>query len=304
MPKILHIFDVSPFIHAGRVNKASKLEQLVDLGTTWKTQVTPTGGLSLIFNTLYSVIDKGDFVFCCDRNPTIKKDMYPDYKATRHHDTEIQVQKGVVEYVLEKCNCTVLARAGYEADDIIYSIVQKFYKAYDYIYIYTGDSDLYFLVDDIVSIKPHSSRGKEVNRYNYEQVLKSKKSVYNTLTVQKIIKGDSSDNIPALPKDVQGRVAQALYMPEFYPHLGNKAFVKQWVDYLVPEASAQVDLVFPLDIYDLPDDFKKPDKDMIRNFGVSINNKYFRNHTANVDFDIKPYIEEMQSKGYYLEEGD
>lgn len=303
MPKILHLFDVSPFIHAGHVNKASKLSQVVDLGTTWKSQITPTGGTSLIFNTLYGIMGKGDIVFCCDRNPTIKKDMLPSYKSNRNHQHSIEVEKAAAEYILQECGFTVLARAGYEADDIIYSLVKKMYDAYDEIYIYTGDSDLYFLVDDKVSIKPSSTKAKEVNRWNYDQVLASKGARYNTMTVQKIIKGDTSDCIPALPKDLQLRVASALYMNEFYEHLGDREFVRQWVDYLVPEARTQVDLVFPLDVDDLPIDFKTPDKAMVANFGAAINNKLFRGRGSN-SFDIKPYVIELQSRGYYVEDDD
>ena len=301
MPKILHIFDVSPFIHAGHINKNACLERAVDIGTTWRLQVTPAGGTSLIFNTLYDIVGRGDIVFCCDRNPTIKKDMLPTYKSNRHHDRGIEVERGVCEYILQECGFTVLARAGYEADDIIYSLVKKFYNNYDEIYIYTGDSDLYFLVDDKVSIKPSSSIAKEVTRLNYEKVLEKKGSRYNTLTVQKIIKGDSSDCIPALPKDLQLRVAKTLYHDEFYHKLGDREFVRSWVEYLVPEALSQVDLVFPLDVTDLPDNIETPDKKMIMNFGSALRNSRYRG-PGTEDFDIKYHLDVMQSKGYYVEE--
>lgn len=301
MPKRLHIFDVSPFLHAGHVNKAAKLERTVDAGTTWITQVTPAGGISLVFNTLYNIPAKEDCVFCCDRNPTIKKEMLPSYKSNRDHSREMEIEKAVAEYILQECKCTVLARAGYEADDIIYSLVRKFHDAYDEIYVYTGDSDLYFLVDEVVSIKPSSSKAKEVNFYNYEKVLEKKGARYNTMTVQKIIKGDTSDCIPALPKDLQNRLASILYMEEMYPHLGSKEFVRQWTEYLVPEALPQVDLIFPLDVDDLPDDFSKPDRHLVMNFGAAINNRLYRGR-GTVDFNIKPHIVELQNRGYYLEE--
>lgn len=303
MEKILHLFDVSPFIHAGKVNKYSKLEQLINDGTTWRTQVTPTGGISLLFNTLYSVVGTGDCVFCCDRNPTIKKDMLSSYKGNRDHARDVEVQKAVAEYILQACNCTVLARAGYEADDLIYTLVKKHYKEYDKIYIYTGDSDLYFLVDAKVSIKPSSSRAKEVTLENYNKVLEKKGAVYNTLTVQKILKGDVSDCIPALPKEQQKVLANYLYDAQLVHMLGDKDFVMSWVKHICPEAAPQVDLVFPLmvDFTDLPDDFKKPDVISIRNFGAAIGNKMFRGR-GTPDFDITAFVIDMQSKGYYLEE--
>lgn len=301
MPKILHIFDVSPFIHAGHVNAYSKLEQLVDFGTTWKLQVTPTGGVSFLFNTLYQAVGTGDCAFCCDRNPTIKKDMLSTYKSNRNHDRSKSVDKAAAEYILQKCGCTVLARAGYEADDIIYSLVKKFEKEYDHIYIYTGDSDLYFLVSDKVSIKPSSSRSKEVTMENYEKIAIKGGIKYNCITTSKIIKGDTSDCIPALSREQQNRFMSIMYRPEFYHLLGDKKFVKDWTDYLCPDISPQVDLVFPLDVDDLPDEFSTPDKQMIVNFGDAMNNKLFRG-LATPTFDVKPYIKEMHDHGIYVEE--
>lgn len=301
MPKILHVFDVSPFIHAGHVNKYSKLEQLVDTGSTWKTQVTPTGGVSFLFNTLYEVVGTGDCVFCCDRNPTIKKDMLPTYKSNRNHDRSKQVDKAAAEYILEKCGCSVLARAGYEADDIIYSIVKKFKEEYDHIYIYTGDSDLYFMVSDNVSIRPSSSKAKTVNMENYEKIAMKGGIRYNCITTSKIIKGDTSDCIPALPKDKQETFINCLYKEEFFKYLGDKKFVRDWTEYLCPDITPQVDLVFPLDVEDIPDYFEKPNKQMIVNFGDAMNNKMFRG-LGDPNFDVRPYVIEMQSRGLYIEE--
>lgn len=296
--KILHIFDVSPFVHAGNVNKHARVEKLINDGATWRTQVTPMGGVSLIFNTLYSTLGDGDFVFCTDRNPTVKKELLPIYKESREHKRDISVNKAATEYVLDKCNCTVIARAGYEADDIIYTLVKKFYDAYDKIYIYTGDSDLYFLVDDKVSIKPSSSKAKEVTLESYKAL-----AVYNTITLNKIIKGDPNDDIPGLPTNRRHEVKEFFDKEQFYLHLGNKEFVKSWFDFMFPDLSYQVDLVFPLEVDDLPESFKKPDVRAIRNWGDVIGNKLFRNR-GDLDFTAEEDIVEMQSRGYYIEESE
>ena len=301
MSRILHLFDVSPFVHAGKVNKYSRLEQTLNMGTHWLTQVTPTGGISLIFNTLYSVAGTGDCVFCCDRNPVIKKEMLAGYKSNRDYDRDVEIQKAVAEYILQKCNCTVLARAGYEADDIIYTLTRKLKNQYDHIYIYTGDSDLYFLVDEKVSIKPSSTKAKEVTLQNYEKVLEKHGARYNSLTVQKILKGDRSDCIPALLKPMQKELASFLYDPQLLPMLGDKDFVRSWVAQICPDALSQVDIVFPLEVDDLPLEFAKPDIEMIKNFGDAMRNKMFRGR-GDENFDVKPYVVDMQNKGYYLEE--
>lgn len=301
MGKVLHIFDMLPFIHAGHINKYSRLEQLIDVGTTWKTQVTPTGGVSWLLKNIYTAALAGDVLVASDRTPTIKKDMYADYKANRDHDREINIERGAAEYILQQCNMTVVARAGYEADDIIYSAVRKFYNQYDKIYIYTGDSDMAFLVDDKVEIKPPNSRAKHITRENYEEKALKGGCKYNCVTMYKILCGDSSDNIPALPKERQYEIAAMFYRDGFYEHLGEKKFVRDWMAVLAPDVVPQVDLVFPLDVEDLPDDLKEWNKQMLVNFGDAVNADIFRGR-ASIDFDVTPHVKAMQSKGLYIEE--
>lgn len=298
MGRTLHIFDVSPFLHAGHVNKASRIEKLINLGSTWRTQVTPTGGTSLIFNTLYEIMGSGDIVFCCDRNPVIKKDILPTYKSSRKHTRDMAVEEGIAEYILEQCGFTVLARAGYEADDLIYTIVKQNHDTYDNIYIYTGDSDMYLLVDAKVSIRPSSSRAKSVTLDTFKEVTKYD---YNLITIAKIIFGDTPDEIPGLPKNVRADVQKFFYKPELQDKLVDYNFVKSWFDYLFPDYTSQVDLVFPLVVDGLPSDFKKPDKQAIANWGDAINNKCFRGRGSK-DFRIEDYLEEITNLGLYVEE--
>lgn len=301
--RILHIFELLPYIHAGNRNKLSKLERLVDYGASFKTQVTPTGGTQFLLKAIHSASTSGDVVVCTDREPTIKKDMYEAYKAGRKHDRSIQVDQGAAEYIFPKCNITVIGRAGYESDDIVYSLVRKFYNDYDKIYVYTGDSDLYFLVDKKVSIKPSSSRAKEVTLENYEKVAQKDGITYNCVTACKIVNGDSSDNIPPLPRDLQDKFCDLFFRPQFFSSLGSKDFVRCWCETKLPEAIPQVDLVFPLDVEDLPDEFSVPSKVMMRNFGDCMNCNIYVGQ-AEVNFDVRPYVEEMQNMGLFIEEED
>lgn len=301
MEKVLYIFDMSSFLYAGHVNYRSRLERTVPSGASWVTLTTPTGGTSLIFNKLFALVGKGDIVMCCDRNPTIKKDMYEYYKATRQHKNDIAVEKAAAEYILQQCNISVIARAGYEADDIAYSLVKDLHEMYDKIYIYTGDSDYYFLVDEKVSILPSTSTGKEVNMKNYEEVAYKGGCTYNVRPIIKILEGKANENIPALPRSEQKRIIDFLYKPySAYEKYGNYELIKTLFDRFMPEYSYRVDLAFPLYIDDLPDTFKEPDMGMICNFGHFIKNKNFVGRNS-ADFDIEPHITHLHENGVYLE---
>ena len=301
MSRILHIFDLLPFIHAGSVNKYARLEKIVDTGVTWLTQKTPAGGTCWLLKNIYQRSFEGDVIVCCDRNPTIKKDMIPGYKSSRSNKEAISVDAKLAEYVLQECGITTFARVGYEADDIIYTLVKRLHDRYDNIYIHTGDSDLYFLVDDVVSIKPSSSRAKEVTMSNYEQVALKGGIKYNCITMYKILCGDTSDEIPGLPKKERDQLAEAIYKEEFLPHLGDKSFVEYWVGTLCPWALPRVHMVFPLDVEDIPDEINPVNRQMILNFGDSMNNQFFRGKGES-GFNIEHHIDILHSKGIYLEE--
>lgn len=295
--KTLSIFDMSPFLHAGHINKRSYLERLEQQGATWVSLRTPTGGTSLLFNKLYELVGVSDIVMVCDRKPTIKTDMDSAYKATREHKPEITIERGAAEYILQQCNVSVVARAGYEADDLAYTYVKLLHDKYDKINIYTCDSDYYFMVDDVVSILPSSSKAKTVTMDNYHDVTGYS---YNLMTISKILSGDTSDNIPALPKFIQQEVMNKLYTEKIAPQLGSYEVVKYMFDTFWPQYAYQVDLVFPLTVPDLPQTFLVPDKKMICNFGNAIRNSNFIGRQS-PDFDIEPHIDALHKDGIYLE---
>ena len=247
-------------------------------------------------------INHGDVVFCTDRNPTIKKDMLPSYKYSRTHQENVRIEKGVAEYILDACGCSIFARAGYEADDIIYTIVRQCHEMYDDIVVYTGDSDLYFLVDHKVHIEPISTTTKRVTFENFENVLVHGKSYrYNTITFGKLLHGDTSDNIPALDKESQAVVKSLFGKESMWPMLGDRDMLIHNLEIVCPKAALQAKLVFPLTVEDIPTEFKRPDWETLCCFGNAMHNKNFRNYTK-PDFDIEYHIQEMQSRGLYLEE--
>lgn len=297
----LHIFDMMAFVHAGNVNKYSFMQQTVRNGAGWETQVIPTGGASLIFNSLYELVGRHDVVVVSDRNPVIKKDMIPGYKENRSKRHDITVNKAATEYILQQCKVPLLARDGYEADDLAYSIVQDTKGKYDHVYLYTGDSDWYFMVDKNTSIRKSSSRAKDVNYENYEDVTGY---WYNSITLSKICDGDSSDNIPSLPRDISAAIQKKFVKNSLRGMLGDKEKVLNLFNAFFPNYTYQVDNVFPLYVSGLPTEFGEADRRALCNFGMAIKNKKFAGRQYS-NFDVQQHISELCSKGIYLiTEGD
>lgn len=298
---ILRIFDLSSYCHAGNVNKRAFFDgPIVKLQNGYVQRDIPAGGVSLLFNQLHQYYGTCDMLFCADRNPTIKKEMNPNYKCSRTHARDIEIQKEVMERVLEFCEFTVLYEEGYEADDFIYSAVEKFKNSYEHIYVHTGDSDMYFLVSENVSIAKTHSRTKEVNIDNYSYAIKKDTNIpYNINTFMKVINGDNSDDISPLPHD-NGIVLLNMFNTNFYrPLLGDKNFVRSTIEAVAPWALPQVDLVYPLDTY-VPDEIKEGDKSTIRHLGYLMKNKFF-DYPAQPSDRIDQFIEQMAYDGLYID---
>lgn len=248
--RVLHIFDIGSFVHAGAVNTHSFIEGPLLKGADGYRSVTiQTGGVAQILNTLADIDPEETCVFCADRRPTMKQGMLPTYKENRQHRRNIENQKEIIEIILKDCGYDVLYEEGYEADDFIYSLVLKFKESYDAIHIYTGDSDLYFLVSENVDIHPSNSRAKMVNMENYAYTVSSKTSMpYNVVTYNKIVGGDRSDCIPALSKEAQATLSGIANASHLYKFFGDKEFLLSVAEGVHPDFRKQVELVFPLSV--------------------------------------------------------
>ena len=301
--RVLRIFDVLPFVHAGAVNKRAYLvPELKDAGDSFVEEIIYCGGASLLWNILYQEYGKCDMVFCSDRTPTVKQGMFPGYKMSREHKEMIRQSRDVCEYILKDCGFTVLADDGYEADDFIYSLVRDLKKQYDMIYIYTGDSDLYFLVDDNVTILPSSSRAKEVTKQNYTYTAGGSKMEYvpyNMSTFYKILFGDTSDGIPGVGGELASRMRNIYDRKEYHKFMGDKETVIELMSLAGDKMRAQAELVFPLDVQ-VPNEFGMGDKLKIAEWGSAFRNRYWA--TGNGPSErITQLIEEMAELGMATE---
>lgn len=298
----LHLFDMMAFVHAGHVNKRSFLSKTTRIGASWETLKTPTGGASLLFNKIYELLGKADIIVVSDRDPTIKKDMIEGYKSNRTYDHGIAVDKAATEYILQQCSIPLLARDGYEADDLAYSIVRDYSDRYDHIYLYTSDSDWYFMINPKVSVRQSSSNSKNVDFATFEDVTGY---WYNSITLDKICDGDNSDCIPGLDCNISEMIKQKLMKNHLRGKLGDKEVVRNLFKVFFPSFEYRVDWVFPLYIEGLPIEFPQPDKRMVCNFGAAIKNKNFSGRMS-MNFDVQAHVDALCERGLYLieEEND
>jgi DNA polymerase-1 len=137
-----------------------------------------------------------------DRGDTGRKEIYAEYKAQRTTRPDLlKEQWPHLEPLVEAFGYRNLAVQGYEADDVIASIVERAKSADPAIpvMVVTGDRDAYQLVDDEVRIMT-TSRGITDTRVYDRAGVVDRYGIPPELIPDFIgLKGDTSDNIPGVP---------------------------------------------------------------------------------------------------------
>ncbi len=163
----------------------------------------PTSAIFGFLSQLFKIMEdtKPDFIAIAldSKEPTYRHKIYSEYKANRDMIPEDLIpQIGRIQEIISALNITTFRLPGYEADDIIGTILKKTSKQGFESIAVTPDKDYIQLVDDnLFVIKPGKSN-EDLSFYNYDKVV----SEYGFKPEQMIdflaLVGDSSDNIPGV----------------------------------------------------------------------------------------------------------
>jgi len=133
--------------------------------------------------------------------PTFRHEMFSDYKANRDETPE-DIRKAVpyIKKLLEAYRISVIDCPGFEADDVIGTLVKKATGMGFKTYMMTPDKDFAQLVDENTLMFKPARSGNESIQWGVEDI-KREFSVERPEQVIDILAlmGDSSDNIPGAP---------------------------------------------------------------------------------------------------------
>ena len=218
----------------------------------------PVGGITYLFDEIKRYKTKDcDLVFCIDSPPRIKREMhskaFPDfggYKGNRGvADFDITIQKQMVAEILQQLGFVVISLEGFEADDLIASLVKYYKDSYERIYIHSKDSDLYHLVCSNVECIWPGKTNKHITLHNWSTSVHPSHTIeYNMLTLFKMWKGEPGDNIPNVPWFTMKKVYDKI-PPTFYNKFGDNEFLRQVVAKYTNEDQRAMDvmnLIIPL----------------------------------------------------------
>ena len=135
------------------------------------------------------------------RAPTFRDELFDQYKAQRPPiDPQLHEQIPMVESIMSAMGVPVYKIDGYEADDVVGTLVRKAEAADIRSLILTGDADQLQLVNDNTHLLMYSGYG-DVRVYDTGAVMERYDGLGPEFVAEiKALEGDPSDNIPGIPK--------------------------------------------------------------------------------------------------------
>ncbi|MEK7114935.1 MAG: 5'-3' exonuclease H3TH domain-containing protein [Patescibacteria group bacterium] len=165
----------------------------------------PVNAVYGIANTVLKILreQKPDYLAACFDRPekTFRSEAFKEYKIHRLAAVpELIAQFKITRELLDKFKIKIMEMAGYEADDLIGSLVEKFKSEPDLkIIVISGDLDLLQLVDDEKVVVQFLRKGmSDTFIYNEKTVFDRYSLKPKQLPDLKGLLGDASDNIPGV----------------------------------------------------------------------------------------------------------
>jgi DNA polymerase-1 len=187
---VLYLLDISSYIYRA-------FHAIRGLSTS---QGFPTNAAFGVTNMLLKVLRERRPQYLAlvfdSKGPTFRHREYPDYKAHRPPmPEELAPQLPYIEKIIQGLNLPTLQKEGYEADDLISTLVRRAREQGMAVEIVSGDRDLLPLVQEGVTMWDPM---RDV-RYD-EAAIREKYGVSpRELLEVKALAGDPSDNIPGVP---------------------------------------------------------------------------------------------------------
>ncbi|APA83772.1 DNA polymerase I [Francisella tularensis] len=165
------------------------------------SQGEPTGAIIGVINMLKKLPIMYDTEYVAvvfdAKGKNFRHQLYPQYKAHRKDiDDELRVQIQPLHQIIEKMGFAVIIEDGVEADDVIGTLAKNLQKQGYQIIISTGDKDMAQLVTDNIVLYDSM---KNVTT-DVAGVLEKYQISPHQMIDYLALMGDSSDNIPGIPK--------------------------------------------------------------------------------------------------------
>lgn len=257
----LHLFDASQYISSG-VKDYTIGNGVERVDGVFRAMEMPCAGLTNLLNTYNAYRGKQGvmLLFCFDSTPVYKRELhsklFPEmggYKGNRKkRPVHVSIQREMAVEMFDQIRIPYLKLDGYEADDLIASVVQEYSQQFDRISIHSRDSDLFYLVSENICIEPVLRTGKHINLSNWESTVSAGyRMPYNMMTINKMREGEPGDNIPYVYRDPMNAIIRGI--PERQRgKCGDNAFLREYITDTVGKEDTRTlgifELIAPLSV--------------------------------------------------------
>ena len=176
----------------------------------------PTGAVYGFLQTLRSLLEreKPDIVavsFDGARTDLARTKLYPEYKSTREKmPDDLRPQLDWIEKVVAAYGIPVIKSEEHEADDVIGTLAVQGRAAGMDVFIVTGDKDFMQLVDDHIKLWNLRSSTRAPEILGRDEVVAKFGVEPGQIVDLLALMGDSSDNVPGVPKIGEKTAAELL----------------------------------------------------------------------------------------------
>ena len=167
----------------------------------------PTNAIYGFLNILLKIVEEEDPQYICVafdvKAPTFRHEVYSAYKGTRKGmPDELHEQVPILKEVLQAMGIKMIEKDGLEADDLLGTLAVSAEKVGMEVSLVSGDRDLLQIASSKIKIRiPKTKAGKtEIEDYYENDVFEKYNVTPKQFIELKGLMGDSSDNIPGVPK--------------------------------------------------------------------------------------------------------
>ena len=174
-----------------------------DLATTTGQITNAVYGFTTMLVKLFDEVAPDRIAVCFDLGrPAYRYDVYDGYKANRSATPDaFRSQLPLIREVLAALRIPVVEVEGYEADDVIATLVEQARAEGVPVLVVTGDRDNLQLIDDQAGVRVMMTRQGVTDTVTYDEAAVLKR--YGVLPDRYVdlasLRGDSSDNLPGVP---------------------------------------------------------------------------------------------------------
>ena len=189
-PRVLYLIDISSYFYRA-------FHALPPLSNTRGVPTNATLGVTTMLLKVLRERQPRHLALVFDaKGPTFRHNLYKEYKAHRPPMPEALVtQLPYIKKIIDALNLPSVVHQGYEADDLICTLVRRAREEGFAVEIISGDKDLLPLVADGVDMWDPM---KEV-RYDPAAIREKYGLEPGELVEVRALAGDASDNIPGVP---------------------------------------------------------------------------------------------------------